>query len=264
MKFKSTILNILVSFCIILLLPQTVFAADTVDTYSFGHFYYHSHEGYISICGYLGSETDIEIPSSIAGKPVSEIESGSFVGCNSVQSITVPDTVVMVYADSFSGANQLTKITSYTVDVNIQAGSGVSVEYKNESNTDSLSPSVSSTDSLAPVEPQSDSQAYSAGDVASNKTNDPSLGDFSYEETDEDLSDSNDSNSKGNFESTLGAQDSVLESGEISDTTQDAINFPADSSKESFFSKEILIVIILAVVAVLGSIVFAFTKKRNN
>ena len=99
------------------------------NIYSFGHFYYHYHEGYVSICGYLGRETEVVIPSSIAGKPVSEIESGSFNGCNTIEIITVPDTVVLVYEDSFTGSSSLKKIVTATVGITIKAGDGVSIEY---------------------------------------------------------------------------------------------------------------------------------------
>lgn len=103
--------------------------AEEDERYSFGHFYYHSHEGYVSICGYLGRETEVSIPSSISGKPVSEIESGAFKDCNTIEVITVPDTVVLVYEDSFTGALSLTKIISDTVGVTITADSGVAIEY---------------------------------------------------------------------------------------------------------------------------------------
>ena len=109
----------------VLALTFTAFADDT--RYSYGHFYYHDHDGYVSIAGYLGSETDIEIPSSIAGKPVSEIESGAFDGCGSIERITVPDTVVMVYGDSFTGAGSLRKIICEAEISGISAPAGVDI-----------------------------------------------------------------------------------------------------------------------------------------
>ena len=57
----------------------------------------------------------------MSGRPVSEIESGSFNRCNTIETITVPDTVVMVYEDSFTGVVSLKKIISHTVGVEIQA-----------------------------------------------------------------------------------------------------------------------------------------------
>lgn len=122
----------LIMFLLIVLIPAQVRAEEDTTRYSFGHFYYHSHNGYVSICGYLGRETEVEIPSVMSGRPVSEIESGSFQGCNTIETITVPDTVVMVYEDSFTGAASLKKIISHTVGVEIKADSGVTIEYVND------------------------------------------------------------------------------------------------------------------------------------
>lgn len=134
MKLKIAFINILLALIMIIMIPVSAYATENNEEYSFGHFYYHSHDGYVSVCGYLGRETEIDIPSSIAGKPVSEIESGTFDGCNSVKTITVPDTVVLAYDDSFTGASALEKIRTYTVGVEIKAGSGITIEYLNDTN----------------------------------------------------------------------------------------------------------------------------------
>ncbi len=116
----------LVLVCVLVFAFAVTASADDT-TYSYGHFYYHDHDGYVSIGGYLGSETDIEIPSSIAGKPVSEIESGAFENADSAQTITVPDTVVMVYGNSFSGAGSLRKIICASEISGITAPAGVDI-----------------------------------------------------------------------------------------------------------------------------------------
>lgn len=130
---KALYTLVLVTF-IMVLFPLAVFATEDNTKYSSGHFYYHDHEGYVSICGYLGKETDISIPANISGKPVSEIESGAFNGCDSIKSIEVPDTVMMVADDSFTGAGSLEKIVSHTVGVNITADQGVNIDYASEKN----------------------------------------------------------------------------------------------------------------------------------
>ena len=128
---KKTILAAAVLIVLFILTPIRVYAED--DTvYSAGHFYYHSHDGYVSICGYLGSETEIVIPSNISGKPVSEIEGGAFRGCDSIKVITVPDTVVMVYGDSFTGASSLQKIICDAEDIEIVAAYDVEIVYTRE------------------------------------------------------------------------------------------------------------------------------------
>ena len=116
----------LVLVCVLVFAFAVTASADDT-TYSYGHFYYHDHDGYVSIAGYLGSETDIEIPSSIAGKPVSEIESGAFDGCGSIEQITVPATVVMVHSNSFTGAGSLRKIICSSEISGITAPAGVEI-----------------------------------------------------------------------------------------------------------------------------------------
>lgn len=133
MRAKRTITCMFILLLMLATMPVHVQAEEDTTIYSFGHFYYHSHNGYVSICGYLGGETEVEIPSVLSGRPVSEIESDSFNGCNTIETIIVPDTVVLVYEDSFTGAASLTKIISHTVGVELQADSSVTIEYVNES-----------------------------------------------------------------------------------------------------------------------------------
>ena len=151
MFMKKIITMIASLLAAVLALTFTAFADDT--KYSYGHFYYHDHDGYVSIAGYLGSETDIEIPSSIAGKPVSEIESGAFVGCGSIERITVPDTVVMVYPESFTGAGALQKIICESEISGITAPAGVEI----------VQPEVTTVTTTAPPPVQSSDTSDSTG-----------------------------------------------------------------------------------------------------
>ena len=206
MKAKRTILSMLIMFLLIALIPAQVRAEEDTNIYSFGHFYYHSHNGYVSICGYLGRETEVEIPSVMSGRPVSEIESGSFQGCNTIETIIVPDTVVMVYEDSFTGASSIKKIISHTVGVDIKADSGVTIQYVNDDNhqpedeTNSSKPVGPSEEtnpsdgSIQPIEtkPKEDNPGGSGEPGIAVPTNkepgnkDASeIGDYVYEETDE-------------------------------------------------------------------------------
>ena len=171
----------LIMFLLIVLIPAQVRAEEDTTRYSFGHFYYHSHNGYVSICGYLGRETEVEIPSVMSGRPVSEIESGSFQGCNTIETITVPDTVVMVYEDSFTGAASLKKIISHTVGVEIKADSGVTIEYVNQNNNQP-------TDETVPSEPAGPSEETDIAVPTNTEPGNedvPEIGDYVYEETDE-------------------------------------------------------------------------------
>ena len=91
-----------------LLLALPVQAAEVV--YSDGFFQYHVYEGYNSICGYFGKETTVTVPSSIAGRPVSRIEEGAFDGCNTIKKLVLPDTIMEIEDNAFSGAQNLETI----------------------------------------------------------------------------------------------------------------------------------------------------------
>ena len=192
----------LIMFLLIVLIPAQVQAEEDTNRYSFGHFYYHSHNGYVSICGYLGRETEVEIPSVMSGRPVSEIESGSFQGCNTIETITVPDTVVMVYEDSFTGAASLKKIISHTVGVEIKADSGVTIEYVNDDNHQPIE--------TKPKEDKPGGSGEPGIAVPTNKepgNKDASeIGDYVYEETDEETDTGSDN---GSFDTTPNLPDGI-------------------------------------------------------
>ena len=124
---KKTVCTAAAVLLAVLTLAFTAFADDT--KYSHGYFYYHVHEGYVSICGYFGGEKAVEIPSSIAGRPVSEIEHNAFKGCSSIEQIEVPDTIMYSYDDSFAGASSLKTISCKSAEVKIIAPKGVEVIY---------------------------------------------------------------------------------------------------------------------------------------
>lgn len=123
---KKTICMVIAVLFAAVTLAFTAFADDTV--YSHGYFYYHVHEGYVSICGYFGDEKAVEIPASIAGKPVSEIEHGAFDGCDSIERIILPDTIMYLYEDSFSGAEKLEDIVRPVEDIDVPAPEGVEIK----------------------------------------------------------------------------------------------------------------------------------------
>ena len=124
---KKIICVIAVVLVSVFSLTCTAFADDT--KYSYGHFHYYVRQGYAAIAGYIGEETKIEIPSSIAGKPVSEIEHNAFKGCSSIEQIEVPDTIMYSYDDSFAGASSLKTISCKSAEVKIIAPKGVEVIY---------------------------------------------------------------------------------------------------------------------------------------
>lgn len=190
MEFASKMMK--KSFFIVLSLILLVFCfsipvhADETDTtkYSAGNFYYHVHEGYVSICGYVGDDTEIIIPSNIAGSPVSEIESKAFDGCNTIETITIPETVDTLYDDSFSGMTSLKKVICNTINVNINVGEGIEVEYTTvlQGNDDNTSEKPDNNTGKENVNDTGEDNNGSKEDKSENSD----IGEYSYEETDDD------------------------------------------------------------------------------
>ena len=188
MMKKSFFIVLSVILCV-LCFPITVKADEPDNTkYSAGNFYYHVHEGYVSICGYVGDDTEIIIPSNIAGSPVSEIESKSFDGCDTIEKITIPETVDTLYDDSFSGMTSLKKVICNTINVNINVGDGIEVEYTTvlQGNDDNTSEKPDNNTGKETVNDTGEDDNGSKDDKSENSD----IGEYSYEETD-DNSDTN-------------------------------------------------------------------------
>ena len=200
---KKKISSFIVVVVMLLLVSQTAYAAEDNKEYSAGHFFYHSHEGYVSISGYLGRETEITIPSNISGKPVSEIEAKAFDGCDTIQTITVPDTVVIVHDDSFTGAVSLKKIISHTVGVKIQADSGVKITYTaEEENKKKDKTGTDSKDKDSSENKNSADKTDTDKKTGSDKEADTDIGDYAYEENGTGMEDGDGSKSNTNHQTT--------------------------------------------------------------
>ncbi len=57
------------------------------------------------------SDTDIVIPSSYDGSPVTRIEDSAFISCENLVSVTIPDGVTSIGDDAFSECSNLTSVT---------------------------------------------------------------------------------------------------------------------------------------------------------
>ena len=80
------------------------------DTTSDG-FVYDNLGAYCEITGYTGSETNLAIPSYIAGLKVFIIGVDAFKGNTTIESVTIPDTVATIRGDAFDECTNLKSIT---------------------------------------------------------------------------------------------------------------------------------------------------------
>ena len=75
-----------------------------------------NEDGTVTISRYIGTETDIVIPSQIDGKAVSAIgnvtgTTGAFEGCTNMTSVVIPDGVTEIQDNAFYGCTSLETVT---------------------------------------------------------------------------------------------------------------------------------------------------------
>ena len=64
------------------------------------------YEG-VMICGYIGNDEAVTIPSQIGGVNVTRISDGAFAGLDHITSIDIPDSVTSIGKDAFLGCTKL-------------------------------------------------------------------------------------------------------------------------------------------------------------
>ncbi|MDR0813948.1 MAG: leucine-rich repeat protein [Oscillospiraceae bacterium] len=75
-----------------------------------GDFTYTITDGKATVTGYTGTDTDIEIPATLGGAPVTEIGDSAFEQYNALESIIIPDGVTSIGASAFEVCTSLKSI----------------------------------------------------------------------------------------------------------------------------------------------------------
>lgn len=75
--------------------------------YTEGCFEYRVEEEAVIICGYFGKETEVKVPASIAGNPVSVIARGAFSSSETVKKVQLPDTIMTIEKGAFASETQV-------------------------------------------------------------------------------------------------------------------------------------------------------------
>ena len=70
--------------------------------------YYSLQDGQIAITGYEGTATNLTIPNTIRGYPVTAIDNMAFFDCPTLETVIVPNNVVRIGAYAFYGCSKLT------------------------------------------------------------------------------------------------------------------------------------------------------------
>ncbi len=82
--------------------------ADTEGEWEYTRF---SSNDDVYITGYKGSQTDIDIPSTLGGKTVAALSGDVFKNNITLKSITLPETLYIIGSGAFDGCTSLTDIT---------------------------------------------------------------------------------------------------------------------------------------------------------
>ena len=76
--------------------------AHAATEYVEGYLRYTVEDGSVTIAGYNGGESEVTIPSKIAGVPVNTIASGAFSNASAVKKINLPDTIMTIEEGAFA------------------------------------------------------------------------------------------------------------------------------------------------------------------
>lgn len=102
---KKHILCILLALCMVLTLAPTTAFAERIEDFECTV----SDTG-VTIIRYYGSGGAVEIPDTIAGKPVTSIGSDAFSGCESLTEITLPDSLKDIGSRAFNRCTSLKSV----------------------------------------------------------------------------------------------------------------------------------------------------------
>ncbi|MGM9977195.1 MAG: leucine-rich repeat protein [Clostridium sp.] len=89
----------------------SVSAAEEVMKTDDGFQYEVNNNGEVTITKYIGTDTDVDIPSKIDGKPVTSIGEYAFYNYNDLISVTIPDSVTSIGDSAFIYCTGLTSVT---------------------------------------------------------------------------------------------------------------------------------------------------------
>ena len=273
-KIKNMILTAVCICFLCLLGSMQVYAAEY-----YGNFQYEDNGENVSIYAYNGSDKEVTIPAYINGKAVTEINDYAFLLCNSVEKIIVPSTVTTIHTNAFSGAGNLKSVVLASSDTQIE-DSNENADKKdtdengnNNSQSNNTGDSTSSKDnktdtkntgsnstSTANVTPQYKVTVDSSVDTATEKKK-PAEQYRTENKTDDGTTVKNSDTKKQSSGTEIAGIDEGLDADEI------AISSSADTASEKSQSIPvwgIILLIVVAAIAVSGTVLFIWKKKKQN
>lgn len=254
-------------------------ADDTIEEYNGVQYRINSAERWAAVCGYTGTETDVEISSIIGrGIIVSEIDDYAFDGCNSIQILTIPDTIMKVGDMSFIGMNNLKAVISKTQEINIIVKDNVKIVSdrsqltdedinKDDNNSsDNKSDNITSNDSKPSTSGESSNDnSYDNGKVSegmgvidSNTVNNKS------DSSNATLTEGNTDNKVSEGGATISSSDNKKDNNK-STQADDNKNETGSKTTKKFSAPKIIAYIVCVIVIIglaAGAIIFIKKKRR--
>ena len=97
--------------CLLLVMALLPLAAAPARAESDGNWTYYVSGDKATVTKYTGSGGNVTIPSTLGGKPVTEIGKSAFSGCTGLTAVTIPASVTSIGNSAFSGCTGLTSVT---------------------------------------------------------------------------------------------------------------------------------------------------------
>ena len=274
MKIKNMILTA-VCICFLCLFGSVqVYAAEY-----YGDFQYEDNGENASIYAYNGSDKEVTIPAYINGKAVTEINDYAFLLCNSVEKIIVPSTVTTIHANAFSGAGNLKSVVLTSADTQIE-DSNENTDKKdtdengnNNSQSNNTGDSTSSKDNKTDTKNTGSNSTSTANVTPQYKVTVDSSVDTAAEE--KKLAEQYSTENKTDNGTTVKNSDTEKQSSgtEIAgideglDADETAISSNADTASEKSQSMPvwgIILLVVVAAIAVAGTVLFIRKKKKQK
>lgn len=278
-KLLKYILILMVMVLIIISGTTYAKADDAIEEYNGVKYRINSAERWAAVCGYTGTETDVEIPSIIGrGIIVSEIDDHAFDGCNSIQILTIPDTIMKVGDMSFIGMNNLKAVISKTQGINIIVKDNVKIVSdrsqltdedinKDDNNSsDNKSDNITSNDSKPSTSGESsDDNSYDNGKVSqgmgvidSNTVNNKS------DSSNATLTEGNTDNKVSEGGATISSSDNKKDNNKSTQVGDSKNETGSKITKKSSAPKIIAYIVCVIVIIGLAAGAIIFIKKKRR
>ena len=272
-----------VCICFLCLLgSMQVYAAEY-----YGNFQYEDNGENVSIYAYNGNDKEVTIPAYINGKEVTEINDYAFLLCNSVEKIIVPSTVTTIHTNAFSGAGNLKDVVLASSDTKIKDSNG-NVDKKDTDESGKSNPSDdadnkngdnSENKDAGNANPSgtSNNQAKEQSGVNNNQSNYKVTVDSSVDTAAEEkklaeqykkenktddgaIAQNRDTEKQGVGTEIAGIDEGI-------DADENTIGSNADTASEKSQSIPvwgIILIVVVAAIAVSGTVLFIRKKKKQN